>query len=73
MALYRTLPDPTFQTHKSRVGSGYEISKQCVRVRSASAERVVDLSKHYIHVIDALVSLDRAEYFALEKHAKTVT
>ena len=25
MALYRTLPDPTFQTHKSRVGSGYEI------------------------------------------------
>ena len=25
MALYRTLPDPTFQTHKSRVGSGYKI------------------------------------------------
>ena len=28
---------------------------------------VVDLSKHYMHEIDALVSLDRAECFALEK------
>ena len=38
---------------------------------------LVDLSKHYIDEIDALVSLDRAECFALEKkkkkHAKTVT
>ena len=35
---------------------------------------LVDLSKHYIHEIDALVSLDRVECFALEKkkHAKTV-
>ena len=29
-----------------------------------------DLSKHYIHEIDALVSLDRAECFALEKIRK---
>ena len=28
---------------------------------------LVDLSKHYIHEIDALVSLDRTECFALEK------
>ena len=28
---------------------------------------LVDLSKHYIHEIDALVPLDRAECFALEK------
>ena len=28
---------------------------------------VVDLLKHYIHEIDALVSLDREECFALEK------
>ena len=28
---------------------------------------LVDLSKHYIHEIDALVSLDRAECFVLEK------
>ena len=35
---------------------------------------LVDLSKHYIHEIDALVSIDRAKCFALEeKHAKTVT
>ena len=36
---------------------------------------LVDLSNHYIHEIDALVSLDRPECFALEKkkHAKTVT
>ena len=36
---------------------------------------LLDLSKHYIHEIDVLVSLDRAECFALEKkkHAKTVT
>ena len=27
---------------------------------------LVDLSKHYIHEIDVLVSLDRAECFALE-------
>ena len=32
---------------------------------------LVDLSKHFIHVIDALVSLDRAEYFALEKIKKS--
>ena len=31
---------------------------------------LVDLSKHYIHVIDALVSLNRVEYFALEKQKK---
>ena len=29
---------------------------------------LVDLSKHYIHEIDALVSLDRVECFALEKN-----
>ena len=28
---------------------------------------LLDLSKHYIHEIDVLVSLDRAECFALEK------
>ena len=28
---------------------------------------LVDLSKYYIHEIDVLVSLDRAELFALEK------
>ena len=28
------------------------------------------LSKHYVHDIDALVSLDRAECFALEKTRK---
>ena len=28
---------------------------------------LVDLSKHYIHEIDALVSIDRAECVALEK------
>ena len=28
---------------------------------------LVDLSKHYIHEIDAVVSLDRAECFALKK------
>ena len=28
---------------------------------------LVDRSKHYIHEIDALVSLDRAECFVLEK------
>ena len=35
---------------------------------------LVDLLKDYIHEIDALVSLDKAECFALEKkkHAKTV-
>ena len=37
---------------------------------SASAEDLVDLSKHYIHEIDALVSLDRVECFALEKKKK---
>ena len=31
---------------------------------------LVDLSKHYVHEIDALVSLDRAECFALEKKKK---
>ena len=31
---------------------------------------VDDLSKHYIHEIDALVSLDRAECFALEKNTQ---
>ena len=34
---------------------------------------LVDLSKHYIHEIDALVSLDRAECFALEKKKKENT
>ena len=34
---------------------------------------LVDLSKHYIHEIDALVSLDRAECFALEKKKKKNT
>ena len=29
---------------------------------------LVDLSKHYIREIDALVSLDRAECFALDKN-----
>ena len=32
---------------------------------------LVDLSKHYIHEIDALVSRDRAECFALEKNKNT--
>ena len=37
-------------------------------------EDLLDLSKHYIHEIDGLVSLDRAECFALKKkHEKTVT
>ena len=31
---------------------------------------LVDLSKHYIYEIDALVSLDRAECFALEKNTQ---
>ena len=31
---------------------------------------LVDLSKHYIHVIDALVSLERAECFALKKNTQ---
>ena len=31
---------------------------------------LVDLSKHYIHEMDALVSLDRAECFALEKYTQ---
>ena len=31
------------------------------------------MSKHYIHEIDALVSLDRAECFALEKKKKRKT
>ena len=31
---------------------------------------LVDLSKHYIHEIDALVSLDRAECFALGKYTQ---
>ena len=34
---------------------------------------LVDLSKHYIHEIDALVNLDRAECFALEKKKQTKT
>ena len=34
---------------------------------------LVDLSKYYIHEIDALVSLDRAECFCLKRHTKTVT
>ena len=37
---------------------------------------LVDLSKNHIHEIDALVSLDRVECFALEiqtKQANTVT
>ena len=32
---------------------------------------LVDLSKHYIHEIDSLVSLDRTECFAIEKKKKT--
>ena len=32
---------------------------------------LVDLSKHYIHEIDVLVSLDRAECFALEEEKNT--
>ena len=36
---------------------------------SASGD-LVDQSKHYIHEIDALVSLNRAECFALEKSRK---
>ena len=32
---------------------------------------LVDLSKHYIHEIDALVSIDRAECVALEKKKHT--
>ena len=32
---------------------------------------LVDLSKHYIHEIDTLLSLDRAEYFALDKKKNT--
>ena len=32
---------------------------------------LVDLPKHYIHEIDALVSLDRAKCFALEKNKNT--
>ena len=31
---------------------------------------LVDLSKHYIHEIDPLVSLDRAECFELEKNTQ---
>ena len=31
---------------------------------------LVDLSKNFIHEIDALVSLDRAECFAPEKHTQ---
>ena len=31
-------------------------------------KNLVDLWKHYIHDIDALVSLDREECFALEKN-----
>ena len=31
---------------------------------------LVDRSKHYIHEIDVLVSLDRADHFALEKTRK---
>ena len=31
---------------------------------------LVDLSKHYINDIDALVSLDRAECFALENKTR---
>ena len=33
-----------------------------MHVGVASAEDLVDLPKHYIHEIDELVSLDRAEY-----------
>ena len=31
---------------------------------------LVDLSKHCIHKIDALVSLEKAEYVALEKNTQ---
>ena len=37
---------------------------------SVSAEFILDLSKHYIHEIDALVSLDRAQSFALENKTR---
>ena len=44
-----------------------KVGIHCIHVGSASAKDLVDLSKHYIHEIDTLVSLDRAECFALDK------
>ena len=45
-----------------------KIGTHCVHVGNASAERFsASVGKHYIHEIDALVSLDRVECFALKK------
>ena len=42
----------------------------CVNVGSTMQKDLVDPPKHYIHEIDALVSIDRAECFAFEKKNK---
>ena len=57
---------------KKNITKLQKIGTHCVHVNSASAERFCGSVKHYIHEIGALVSLDREECFALEKHAKTV-
>ena len=44
-----------------------KIGAHCVHVGVQVHRDLVDLSKHYIHEIDALVSLDRVERFALDK------
>ena len=58
-------------------GEEWQLCKKSVRTPYMWVVQVqkdlVDLSKHYIHEIDALVSLDRAECFALEKKKPTKT
>ena len=53
-----------------RIREVTKIGTHCVRVGSESAERVVDLAKHCIHEINALVSLERAECLANKKTQK---
>ena len=49
--------------------NGNKIGTHCIHVVSSSGD-LVDQSKHYIHEIDALVSLNSAECFALQKSRK---
>ena len=51
------------KTHEKKKKNPKKLGIDCVHVGSASAERFSgsEQKKHYIHEIDVLVSLDRAE------------